>query len=218
MKPFKYLLFIFFFFYLIIASSSQAGNNDGPGCSVDMNIETTHYDSVISSKDIETEISTQKGQKRWIAVVAQNVSNLDAYQFDLLYDKKQLEYIGCVEEDQMTFDIQNILKKNGGETIGFTTAVEPGKINIGNTMIGKNEQEAPEGSGILAIIGFKVLTSCPKSELILSNIIFIDVNDNEAAIQNISHGSIENKCDINSDGKLNLPDVITILRQLAGFE
>ena len=117
----------------------------------------------------------------------------------------------------MDLDIKNILKKNGGGTIGFQCAlIEPGKINIANTMTGEDEEQAPEGSGVLAIIEFKTLTNYPNARLTLANVLFIDTFNNHAVVQQLSHADIGYDMDLNR-GKHTLADLIYLLRVLSNY-
>jgi hypothetical protein len=217
MKIFEFLIIILISISVIMLNNTLANDHNGPGCSIDLNIETHLYDQGITTKDIETKVYAKKDQIIWLAVVAQNVSNLDSYQFDLLYDPEELSYVGSMEENQMEFEIMNILKKNDGVTIGFQCyLIEPGKINIANTMTGDDEQKAPEGSGVLAIIGFKTITNYPNARLKLANVLFIDTGNNQVVVQHLSHAGIGYDMDLNRD-KYTLADLIYLLRVLSNY-
>jgi len=158
---------------LAFAGTSHAGPNASAACSLDMDYTTWSYESGISSTDIESSRIAYVNDIVSVAVVAQGVKNLDTYQVEVLYDKDRLQFIGGYE-DIFLLGIENLLKNNGGTTIGFQAIEkEPGIVNIANALTGMDTSEAPEGSGMLAILKFKVLKEGP-NELILLNVHFID--------------------------------------------
>ncbi len=165
---------------IIFAGVSYAGPKAAPGCILDMNFAT---------KTIESEIAAGTSDIVSVAVVTQNVSNLDTYQAEVKYDQNILKFIGAYEEVP-TMGIRNLLKKNGGTTIGFQ-AVEkkPGLVNIANALTGTNTDEAPEGSGIIAVMRFKVLRHEP-SQLSLLNVRFADSSQDEVVVARLKGGKI----------------------------
>jgi len=189
-----------------------------PGIAVDFNIQTRDYDDGISLKDIESTISIKTNDEVWLAIVAQNVVNLDTYQVEITFDPDRLEFINGMEENPFS-DIHNLLKKNGGSTIGFQ-AVErnPGVVNVSNSLTLENVDEAPEGSGIIGLLRFKVIDTLPDNSISLINVHFMDTYQNDFLVTNtinavINPGSII-KGDYNNDGKLDLSDVIIALQIL----
>jgi len=93
----------------------------------------------------------------YIDIYVVNASNLDTYELNLLFDQTKLQYNSAIE-DAWQNDDQNVLKKNGGTTVGWTVNTSvPGTINIANTLVGNDPAQAPEGEGLLASVKMKVL-------------------------------------------------------------
>jgi len=151
---------------------SLSGLNSSAQIAIDMDISTTDYDASISA--IENKASVNTEQTISVAIVAQNVNNLDTYQMDVVYDPDILELVNTVEDDPVVAGLTNILKKNKGFTLGFTaTKTQAGMVNIANTLVGNNPDQAPEGSGIMAILTFRKLQ--PKETVLsVANVHFID--------------------------------------------
>ena len=149
-----------------------AGPNSSAGCALDLDYATHNYDSGITAENIESVITAEAGDEIWVAVVAQDVSNLDTYQAEVEFDPDHIAFVEGYE-DEAFGGVENLLKKNGGTTIGFQ-AVEntPGKVNIANTLTKSDTAEAPEGSGIIALLKFKVLGE--DIRLTLSNVRYMD--------------------------------------------
>jgi hypothetical protein len=167
-----------------------AGQNSVAACRLDMDSSTWSYEDT-SLADIEQMAIGFKNDKLTVAVVAQNVSNLDTYQVEIHFNPDVLMFENGNENSQNNGRV-NLLKINGGSTIGFQ-AIEnkPGVINISNTLIGTNTVQAPEGTGILAILTFKVIDQ-QATNLTVSNVYFIDSDRNEDFITTITGGSVTN--------------------------
>jgi hypothetical protein len=180
---------------IVITTQSQAG------AAIDLNIDTRNYDSGVSMTDIETILAVEQNNTFRLAIVGQNVSNLDTPNIDLLFEPDKVAFLQGKEDDPM-IGVRNLLKQNGGSTSGFV-AVEtnPGMINIANTLTGFDESQAPEGSGILALIEFKVLNASEPASFTLSNVIFSNSKREEENISLLSQASINTcpKWDINCD-------------------
>jgi hypothetical protein len=177
--------------------------------SLDMDPSTRNYDDTISSKDIEPTIAVPENGEVWVAVVAQGVTDLDTYQVEVSFNTEKVEFIEGVEENPSE-GIENLLKKNGGETVGFQ-AVETiaGTINIANALTYTDCDQAPEGTGILALLKFRVLDTDPDNYLTLGNVFFIDCNGSQQEVTNLTNGSF-NTCppwDFTCDGIVNYLDL-----------
>ncbi|MCP4105963.1 MAG: hypothetical protein GY749_10565 [Desulfobacteraceae bacterium] len=174
---------------IILPNISHAGQNASAGCILDMDIATHSYEQVISSTDIESNTRAYTDDIISVAIVAQNVSNIDTYQAEVMYDPTVLQYIEAWEDAPM-HGIKNVLKTRGGTSIGFQ-AVErkAGVVNIANTLTRADISEAPEGSGVLAVMRFKVLTG-DSTELGLRNVCFVDSFQNRDFITIKKHGNI----------------------------
>ncbi len=165
---------------IMFSGIAYAGPNSSATCGLDMNFSTT---------DIEADIAASAGDIITVAVVAGGVSNLDTYQAEVLYDTAGLEFIEGYEEVPMS-GIRNLLKTNRGTTLGFQAVEkEPGTVNIANTLTGTDTSEAPEGSGILAIIKFRVLEDDP-GKISLANVHFVDSSQAQDIIRNTAGGNV----------------------------
>jgi uncharacterized repeat protein (TIGR01451 family) len=177
--------------------------------SLDMDPSTRNYDDTISSKDIEQTIFVPENNEAWIAVVAQGVTDLDTYQVEVSFDTERVAFIEGVEDNPFE-GIENLLKKNGGDTVGFQ-AVETiaGTVNIANALTYTDCDQAPEGTGILALLKFRVLDTDPDNYLTLGNVFFIDCNGSQQEVTNLTNGSF-NTCppwDFTCDGIVNYLDL-----------
>jgi len=93
-------------------------------------------------------------------------------------------------EDNPSEGIENLLKKNGGETTGFQ-AVEniSGTVHIENALAQQDCDDAPEGTGIIALLKFRVLDTNQDNQLTLGNTFFTDCNDNQEEVTDLTHGT-----------------------------
>jgi hypothetical protein len=155
-----------------------AGPNGSASCAVDMNYTT---------QKIESNLKAKMNDNIWIAIVAQNVTNLDTYQVEVKFDVNRLKFLGGVEDNSMS-GIVNLLKTNGGQTIGFQTKERrAGTVNISNALVGTDSKQAPEGSGIIALLNFKVLDAKPDNGLLLFNVHFLDSKQFDDNILNLKN-------------------------------
>jgi len=174
-----------------------AGPNSNAGCALDLNYFTQNYDSEISNTDIESQRNAYLNDNIWVAVIAQNVSNLDTFQFEINFDTSRLQFIDAYSE--ISIDIKyNLLTQNGGEAPGFMASDNvPGTVNISNSLVGQNKDEAPDGTGIIAFLKFKLLDENDNNNLNLSNVFFVDSDGENDPITNLSNAVI-NPSSINS--------------------
>jgi len=156
---------------LICPGMVCAGPNASAGCALDLDYTTRDYDPGITSKDIESEVDAAANEEIWVAVVAQNVTNLDTYQVEVNFDPLRMSFLEGYEDNAFA-GVENLLKMNGGTTIGFQ-AVETtaGTGNVSNALTGMSTDEAPEGSGIIALLKFRVLDEDLDNGLTLSGAI-----------------------------------------------
>jgi len=181
---------IYIFILLVtITTQSIAGSNKLPGCAIDLDITTKSYESGVSSIDIENNRVFYTNDSIYIAIIAQNVSNLDTYQAALHYDDSKLEFIGGFE-DIPIFGVINILKQNAGNTLGFQAVkLNNGVITLANSLIGNNISDAPEGSGVIGVIGFKILSK-GECSLKLDNVYFVDSLGNKEKVINLNNSKL----------------------------
>jgi len=184
------IIFLFISFILIFPCVGHAGPNTSAGCSLDLDYSTRNYDAAITTKDIDDKIEAQESDEFFIAVVAQNSTNLDTYQIEVNFDPIKLSFLGGFEDHSFS-GVDNFLKKNGGGTVGFM-AVErdSGIVNIANALSGTDEAKAPEGSGVIAILKFKVLDVSEGIKLTLFNVNFLDSNGVNDSVTNLNGGEI----------------------------
>jgi len=179
------------------------------GISIDMDYSTINYQSVVASQDIENTISSSIDNEKWIVIVGQNVSNLDTYQIEINFDPDRLEFLFAIESNPAA-GIENLLMKNNGNTLGFQ-AVEylSGTVNIANSLIGEDCDIAPENSGILALLKFRILDEDVENHLQLNNVYFVDCEGVNEKITQISDGCFNcyPKWDLNKDGIVNYLDL-----------
>jgi hypothetical protein len=175
---------------VFIMSSAWAANIEYAGCAIDLDYSSRNYDPNNFDSDIDSTANASAGEDIYVSIVAQNVTNLDTYQVELAYDPQRLELIESFE-DIPFIGIENLLKKNQGKTVGFQ-AVErtSGVLNIVNSLVGQNTSEAPEGSGIIAILKFKVLDDSSNNPLTLSNVYYADSNVVKEEIKYLSHATL----------------------------
>jgi hypothetical protein len=211
-------LFIFII-SLIIASNVWAGSNEHSGCSIDMDVTTHLYTDAISPKDIEVSTSAEKDNIIDVGIVGNNINNLYGYEIRVKFDPEKLQFIRAVEEEAST-GLVNILKKHqDAETTWMpATLIEDNTLSISNALKGSpDEGIAPDGSGILAIITFKVLDTAPENVIRISNAQYVDIqgaadNQQADAITNLSDGIINPVGDIDGNGIRELLDVIQMLK------
>lgn len=209
-----------------------------PGCALDLDYTTRDYHGN-KTKDIESAIMAEANSEIWVAVVAQSVINLDTYQVDVNFNPDRMTFIEGIEDNAFE-GISNFLKANGGTTVGFM-AVEksPGVVNIANSVVGNNPEEAPDGSGIIALLKFKILDSAPNNHLTLSNVDYLDSQGSQSSGINvidayINHSYLENviivlqimtsidsyiqmPADINGDSRIDMAEAIFYLQKAAAL-
>jgi hypothetical protein len=152
-----------------------------------------------------------------VAIMTQDVVNLDTYQVEVQFDPNLLMFLGGVE-DNPEAEMVNILKANNGQTLGFQAVeTKPGVVNITNSLIGSDEEVSPEGSGLLAILTFKVIGNLQDSNLTLNNVFFKDHLGDEKQLTLLKHANIvsadsvvsceDQPWDFNKDGIVNYRDL-----------
>jgi hypothetical protein len=186
------------------------------GVAVDMDYTTHNYEQTgVTLVDIETQSTAAVGEDVWIAVVAQNVTNLDTYQVEINFDSSKIMFLEGYEENPFA-GVTNLLKKNGGTTIGFQ-AVESvsGTVNIANALVGTDTNQAPEGSGVLALLKFRVLGGSCDTSLILNNVNYVNSVGVNTLITTTTDGMV-NPCgsgcpgDTNIDGDVDGSDLAVL--------
>ncbi|QTA86944.1 cohesin domain-containing protein [Desulfonema magnum] len=200
--------------------SSRSSDSDTPaGCALDMNYATSYYDDEISSKDIDSTVIAEKGAEIVAAVVAQNVTNLDTYQLLITFDPDRMMFIEAYE-DSPDGEVQNFLKKNSGETLGFQAVEQiPGTINIANALAGRDTGKAPDGSGIIAFLKFKILDNASNNWLKFHSVNYLNSDGVDRTPDSLMDAVVNPmSCDDDLVGTVSLKDAILILQTLTGLE
>jgi len=184
-------VFVFMFACFTISDSVFAESELTAGCALDMDISTHNYIEEAPVQDIESSTTAWVNSYIFVAIVGQNVTNLDTYQIEVKFNPENLQFIMGVEENPFA-GMNNLLKKNNGTTFGFQ-AIEntSGTINIANTLIGNDSGQAPEGSGILALLQFKILDDSSETSLTLENVHYVDSLGKDQPINNLLHATVK---------------------------
>jgi hypothetical protein len=179
------------------------------GVSLDGDYSTQGYDQdAITATAIEGDVSVDVGDEVWLAIVAQNVVNLDTYEVVVSYDATQLTFVEGME-DSSFIDVENLLKLNGGTTTGFT-AVESssGVVNVANALNYEDTSEAPEGTGIIGLLRFSVLTE-DSIDVTITSANFLNsygYNQSISSLSNLTISSGSSDSDSDNDGVLDSAD------------
>ncbi|NWH04839.1 hypothetical protein [Desulfobacter latus] len=192
-----------------------------PLASVDMDLSTIDYDSSgVSDRDIEADIAAKPGNIVLVAVVARNVSNLDTYQVEVHFDPESLMFTAGFE-DNLQKGLKGYLKQNGGISLWMpATKVAPGVVNLSNALVGNNIALAPDGTGILGLMHFKVLQQSENNRISLHHARFIDSYGNCRQVETVSGGSLTGSDvipgDLDGNGIITLADVVISLKVISG--
>ena len=138
---------------------SDSGGKSGKGPNADAGI-VFDLDATTSGNQNLTSIPSQPaGTYIPVDVYCTGVSNLDTYEFEVIYDPTELSYISSSATNPITFE-PNILTTNGGEALGWMVdSSTPGVLSIAYTLAGDDPAEAPEGEGLIADIVFQALVN-----------------------------------------------------------
>jgi len=127
------------------------GPNAGAGIEFDLDVNTSgnQHVTAISSQPAGTYIR--------LDVYATGVHNLDTYEFEVVYDATELDYISSSATNPLTYE-ENILTSEGGTAVGWMVDTStPGVLGIAYTLTGTDTLQAPEGEGLVGDIVFKAL-------------------------------------------------------------
>jgi parallel beta-helix repeat protein len=185
------------------------------GMALDLDISSHSYENSISETDIETSINLETNKMFLVGVIIQGAKNTDTVQIEINYDADRLEFIEG-DETMPEQGITNFMNQNGCESIGFNiTERWPGKINVSAATIYSESEQAPVGSGILAILQFKTMDEEYNNNIYLSDGYLIDCNDNEIPLITTSNATINAypQWDFNIDGVVNFRDLSLFANQ-----
>jgi hypothetical protein len=200
-------LFATILFCFFTGSIVFAGPNESAGCALDLDFKTS---------TIESSLKAETNEQVMIAVVAKNVSNLDTFQVEIKFNPKRMAFVDAFET--YGFEYDNFLSLNYGNPIGLQVKqTNDSTINIANALSGQNTNEAPDGSGVIAYVTFKILDNQANNHLTLANVHYIDSLTTKDSIQSLSHATVNKqiKGDLDNNEKLDLRDVIAILKVLS---
>ena len=136
---------------LFFCSLIFAGPNENAAIVFDMDATTYGNQNLtgIPSQPVGTYIR--------LDVYCTEVHNLDTYEFEVVYNPTELEYVTATATNPITFE-GNILESNGGTALGWMIDTStPGVLSIAYTLAGTDTLEAPEGEGLIADIVFQAL-------------------------------------------------------------
>ena len=146
---------------------NERGPNENAGIVFDL--DATTY----GNQNDTTMTTPGVGDYIRVDVYAINVHNLDTYEFEVLYNQNQLDYITATATNPITYE-QNILTTNGGTALGWMIdSSTSGVLSLAYTLAGTDTLEAPEGEGLIADILFQVLSTIGDS-LTFGDVYFYD--------------------------------------------
>ena len=175
---------------------------------LDMDISTISYQETISDKHIENSIFIEQNQNIKIPIVCQDCKDVDSYEVVVEFDPAKLEFVKC-DEDDLNIGLINILKKNGGESLGVIVSPGNGNINISNTLTGTSCEQTADGSGILGILSFNVLDAQSESIISISSVYINNCHDEVEKVTTLKNGKTDPclACDFNKDNIVNYIDL-----------
>ena len=203
----RILLVATIFFCFFANTIVFAGPNESARCALDLDFTTS---------TIESSLKAKTNEQITITIVAQNVSNLDTFQVEIKFNPKRMAFVNAIET--YGFEYENFLSLNYGYPIGLQVKqTNDSTINIANALSGQNTDEAPDGSGVIAYVVFKILDNQPNNYLTLANVHYIDSLTTKDSIQSLSHATVNKQIlgDLDNNEKLDLRDVIAILKVLS---
>ena len=167
-------IFAVLLFPLICGPHAYGGGpNASAGCALDLDIQTRNYTNYVSEVDIESKATVEEGEDVFLNVVVSNVTDLDTYKMELNFDDQILTFVDGWS-DIPAEGIVNILETQGGLALCMAPMVtSPGTITVACGLTSKDTNEAPEGSGVAAIIQFNLLTGGPCTKIELSGVEYI---------------------------------------------
>ena len=127
---------------------NERGSNEDAGIVFDLDATTT------GNQNLTGIPSQPTGTYIRVDVYCTDVVNLDTYEFEVIYNATELEYVSSSATNPITYE-GNILESNGGTALGWMVdSSTPGVLSIAYTLAGNDPLEAPEGEGLIADIVF----------------------------------------------------------------
>ncbi|WP_207681084.1 PKD domain-containing protein [Desulfonema magnum] len=171
-------------------------------------------DGVVMDMDISTEtidpmVQASEDDEVWVGIVAQQVANLNLFQLDVKFPPEETAFVEGAE-DNPGEGPDNFLKSQGGETIGLSAVeTDDGTANVVNGVEGDNCDKAPDGSGHIGFLKFRVLGSDSDITLEPNNVAFMDCENNLKTVTDLTSGTISpfSRYDFNRDGTVDDVDL-----------
>ncbi|MCK4653904.1 MAG: right-handed parallel beta-helix repeat-containing protein, partial [Candidatus Cloacimonetes bacterium] len=152
---------------LFFSSLIFAGPNEDASITFDLDATTYGNQNLLQIP------TPNQGSYIRVDVYAQDVVNLDTYEFEVLYNHTRLQYITSSPSNPITYE-PNFLTINGGQALGWMVDTStPGVLSIAYTLAGTDTLEAPEGEGLITDIVFQTLTT-GNSYLSFGNVYYHD--------------------------------------------
>jgi len=138
---------------------SGEGCKDGKGPNENAGIVFDLDATTYGNQNLTSIPSQPTGTYIRLDVYCTGVTNLDTYEFEVIYDATELAYISSSATNPLTFE-PNILTTNGGTALGWMVDTStPGVLSIAYTLAGNDPAQAPEGEGLIADIVFQALVN-----------------------------------------------------------
>ena len=138
---------------------SGEGSKDGKGPNADAGIVFDLDRTTYGNQNLTSIPSQPAGTYIPVDVYCTGVSNLDTYEFEVIYDATELTYISSSATNPINYE-ENILTTNGGTALGWMVDTStPGVLSIAYTLAGNDPSQAPEGEGLIADIVFQALVN-----------------------------------------------------------
>ena len=138
---------------------SGEGCKDGKGPNENAGIVFDLDRTTYGNQNLTSIPSQPAGTYIPVDVYCTGVSNLDTYEFEVIYDATELTYISSSATNPINYE-DNILTTLGGTALGWMVDTStPGVLSIAYTLAGNDPAQAPEGEGLIADIVFQALVS-----------------------------------------------------------
>ena len=152
-----------------------------------------------------------------VGAVALGVADLDTLSFDIRFDPAEFAFEGA--SDRLAGG-GPFLESNGGMQIGFRARVrpeDPTRVQVSATLVGIDRAQAPDGSGVLAVLRFRSLDG--RGTLTPVDVGFLDSDREEDAITRLGGAtvgsappdSLQLVGDCNQDGSVDISDAVCAL-------
>jgi len=171
-------------------------------------------DGVVMDMDISTEtidpmVQASEDDEVWVGIVAQQVTNLHTFQVDVSFPPEGTAFVEGAE-DNLGEGPNNFLKSQGGRTINLSAVeTDDGTANVFNGLRGSNCDEAPDGSGHIGFLKFRVLSSDSDIKLEPNNVAFMPCEGIPKTVTDLTSGTISpfSRYDFNRDGAVDDVDL-----------